>query len=230
MQSFKKYYFGKQKIEPNTFIGGVSSIINTSALVATKLGVIPSRIKAFSIIGSDIQFAVVGGQYTIPGSCFINDNSITYYNDSTGLITGFTGGQEFRNSNIQSVNFPNVTTFNNSILNFYKCTSLVSVSFPKVTRLWTQAFQLCTSLQLVNFPLLTTVGPYVFANNPLLGSVSIPLCSNLGGSPAYNNVFEGIKIGATISVPLSLQTANSGAPDGDLVYASGTRGAIITYV
>ena len=230
MQSLKKFYFGKSKYKPNTFIGGVSGTINTPALVATKLQVSVNRIKAFSIVGSDIQFAVVGGAYTIPASCFINDNSITYYNDSLGLITQFVGGQEFRNSKIQSVNFPNVTTFNNSILNFYNCTSLISVSFPKVTRLWTQAFQLCTSLQSVNFPLLTTTGVLSFANNPLLGSVNIPLCSNLGGSPAYNNVFEGIKIGATISVPLSLQTVNTGAPDGDLVYASGTRGAIITYV
>ena len=230
MQSLKKFYFGKQKVKvPNTFIGGIGATINTPALLAAKLGISVNRIKLFKVTGVDVECAVIGG-YTIPASCFINNTEIKSYIDSNGLVSKFTGGQEFRNSTIQTVNFPNVTTFNNSILNFYNCTSLISVSFPKVTRLWTQAFNLCTSLQLVNFPLLTSVGPYVFAKNPLLDSVSIPLCSNLGGSPAYNNVFEGIKIGAIISVPLSLKTVNAGAPDGDLVYASGTRGAIITYV
>ena len=39
MQSLKKFYFGKSKYKPNTFIGGVSATLNTSALVANKLGI-----------------------------------------------------------------------------------------------------------------------------------------------------------------------------------------------
>lgn len=210
MQSLKKFYFGKQKIKPNTFIGGVSATINTPALVAIKLDVSVSRIKAFKIVGADIEFAVIGGGYTIPASCFINNTEIKSYIDADGLVSQFTGGQEFRNSTIQTVNFPNVTTFNNSILNFYNCVFLTSVSFPKLTRVWTQAFHFCTSLSTIELPLLTVTGPFAFANTSSLSTVNILKCSNLGGFSTYDNVFEGIKIGCTINANISLKTNNAG--------------------
>ena len=229
MQSLKKFYFGKQKLKPNTFIGGVSATLNTPALVAAKLNISVARIKAFKIVGENIEFAVVGGGYTIPASCFINNTEIKSYIDADGLVSEFTGGQEFRNSTIQTVNFPNVTTFNNSILNFYNCVFLTSVSFPKLTRIFTQAFQLCTSLSTIELPLLTVTGTFAFANASSLSILNIPKCSNLGGSSTYNNVFEGIKIGCTINTNISLKTNNAGGVDGDLTYAKNTRLAIVNF-
>ena len=78
MQSLKKFYFGKQKLKPNTFIGGVSATLNTPALVATRLGISVSRIKAFKIVGENIEFAVVGGSYEIPNSAFSGNTNLTF--------------------------------------------------------------------------------------------------------------------------------------------------------
>ena len=122
-----------------------------------------------------------------------------------------------------------MTTFNTSILNFYNCVFLTSVSFPKLTRIYTQAFQLCTSLSTIELPLLTVTGTFAFANASSLSILNIPKCSNLGGSSTYNNVFEGIKIGCTINTNISLKTNNAGGVDGDLTYAKNTRLAIVNF-
>ena len=229
MQSLKKFYFGKQKAKVNTYIGGIGGTINTPALLASRLGISENRIKLFKVTGVDVECAIIGGGYIIPASCFINNTEIKSYIDADGLVSEFTGGQEFRNSTIQTVNFPNVTTFNNSILNFYNCVFLTSVNFPKLTRIWTQAFQLCTSLSTIELPLLTTLGVYAFANTASLSAVNIIKCSNLGGSPTHNNVFENIKIGCTINANISLKTNNAGGADGDLTYAKNTRLAIVNF-
>lgn len=52
----------------------------------------------------------------------------------------------------------------------------------------------------------------------------------MGATTGNDNIFSNIKLGATITVPVALQTIDSGSPDGDLVYANGTRGATIIYI
>lgn len=82
----KKYYLAKTKVQPNTFIGGISGTINTPALVASKLGISASRIKVFSVVGDNIQFAVTGGSYSLPNAAFQNNTDITYFRDAQGKI------------------------------------------------------------------------------------------------------------------------------------------------
>jgi hypothetical protein len=58
----------------------------------------------------------------------------------------------------------------------------------------------------------------------------MPQLLNCGSTTGNNSVFFNVKLNTTITVPIALQTANGGAPDGDLVYAANTRGATIIYV
>lgn len=376
----RKTIFGRTKIKPNTFIGGVSAAINTPTLIANKLGISVSRIKAFSVIGSDIQFAVIGGNYNIPTSAFKNNTTITYFNDSDGLVieinpaafvgaissayyifpnlnkiissTGIGTGVFQNNSslssftapklttivgdytfstlgttatNLVSLNFPMLTgslgantfagqgklvnltigainsiglgcfsgnlklkSFNcshltdvpdnafngckelDSIVNmnlvlaigqdsFRECYSLPNFSAISLVTLGVRSFYFTKSITAYYFPALktincgTSIGTGTFQNSwdvltfnaPVLETINgnycfngwdkatnfyMPMLTTLGTSVGDNGHFGNIKTGATITVKSSLQTANAGAPDGDLVYASGNRGAIIVYV
>lgn len=101
----KKYIFGRGIAKANTFIGGVSATINTPALIASKLGLSESRIKAFKVVGSDIEFAVVGGSYFMRQDTFKDSASLTYFDDRGGLYTTM-DRHPFRGStNIRYLNF-----------------------------------------------------------------------------------------------------------------------------
>lgn len=104
---------GTGNLKVNTYIGGVGGTINTPALLATKLGINVNRIRKFSVVGSDIQCAIIGS-YAIPNDCFtntyLNTSSPTYYLDNTGLVTSL-GGRAFYNSfNTKIHYFPNVSS------------------------------------------------------------------------------------------------------------------------
>ena len=236
MQSLKKFYFGKQKIKPNTFIGGVSATLNTAALVASKLGISVSRIKAFKIVGENIEFAVVGGGYTIPASCFTNNTSITYYLDNDGLVLSIASNGFRECANLANVNFPKCTSISigTGYLAFYRCVSLTSVSFPEVVHVGTQSFQECSLLTSINLPKVTKIGILAFSTLPAINLINIPKCLYLGtnslvNKPGNDNVFLNIKTGCTINTNIALQTNNAGAPDGDLTYAKNTRSAIVNF-
>lgn len=191
MGGLKKYYFGKSKYKPNTFIGGVSATLNTPALVASKLGISVSRIKAFSIIRSDIQFAVIGGSYSMPNSCWKNDTTITYYDDRSGLCTTLID-QSFRsNPNLTFVNFPKLTTINN--YNFEGSALAGTIDFPMVT---------------------TAVGAYLFKN--MVGgavTINLPNTTSIGGTDFLMNIYSK---DVTVNVPLVFKTSNAGKPHASL--------------
>lgn len=417
--------FGRPKAKANTFIGGVSATVNTPAVLAGRLGISVSRIKAFSIKGSNIQFAVTGGTYSIASFAFSGITSLTYFRDTNGLVTSINAGAFYACSNAVEYYFPAVTAITSTTANgnsgtFQNNTSCVSFSFPSlvslsgtgaafdgnsacttfsapslsgtiplysfrnnsnlisitlgaitaiqdsafmgnvkmtgldlstatsigahafngnvamnyvnnmnnVVTISTNAFRGCTSLPAFSansvssigiaafyncssvtsyyLPALTTfetstsagtsgtfqnntsctsfsapnltsitgaggafngnsnmtscnvpslagtIGIYIwlgcsklssltigavttlgdgcFNGCSLLGAVYIPTLATCGSTTGNNNVFNAIKTGCVITVKASLQTANSGAPDGDLVYAATTRGATIVYV
>lgn len=382
MQTLKKFYFGKSKHQPNTFIGGVSSTLSTPALVATKLGINENRIKAFSIIGANIEFAVIGGSYQLPANTFVSDLTITYFDDSEGLIT--TGHANSRFTGCTNLVYIKMKNLRNTGYQFAKgCTSLVEVllteligcgwedfegcinlenignSFQKMTSIGNRTFYNCSKIPSLNLPDVGVVSSnsigscffgmtaLTYLNAPNLRSTvaspttahftaMISNCTNLttaiftslnfigisfakgatslvnldlssvtkaaiqrsfydtpnlsnltmqnittlvggtyqcfynskanivdlskvtntslinsdtfenstglisldltcytttlGSTALNNNILRLIKTGVNITVKTALQTCNAGAPDGDLVYASGTRGATITYV
>lgn len=413
MGSLKKYYFGKSKFIVNTFIGGVSATINTPALVASRLGIAVSRVKGFSIIGADIQFAITGGNYNIQGGAFQNNTEITYYHDADGLVTSmgnyafryasnlyevklknllivsangfdgtalrgmnndFTSVKQVGNAtaagafyNISSsiptvINLPNLvtctgvgaqanfgghatlsnnltfnvplalmtsnagkpdlalstpslravninyigydddSTFNTEIGNYtggftnkglfaqflgtigsgailnwrvdgldIKCKILANYTISGsrfstntlishyydldglITMIGSNAFYRASNFKNIKIKNATTLNSYSLRESGFVGdnsdfasltfaglevftgcisviNINFPAMTNLGGSVVNNGVFNGIKTGAKITVPIALQTINAGAPDGDLVYAQSSRGATIIYV
>ena len=166
MQTLKKFYFGRQKLKPNTFIGGIGSIINTPALLAARLGISVNRIKLFKITGVDVECAVVGGSYTMPMDAWSgNTTGITYFDDIEGKCTSFQP-HPFRSNN-------------NTILRAF---------FPKCTQVLRQTFQGAGVIKVIYMPLLTTIPEQnnIFATgsrptiylNPFLAT------SNTGGEDA----------------------------------------------
>ena len=236
MQSLKKFYFGKQKIKPNTFIGGIGGTINTPALLASRLGISVNRIKAFKITGLDVECAIIGGSYTIPIDCFKFNTSITYYLDNDGLVLGINSNGFRECANLANVNFPKCTSISIGFgyLAFYRCVSLTSVSFPEVVHVGTQSFTECSLLTSINLPKATKIGVFAFSTLPAITLINIPKCLYLGNnilanSPGNGNVFLNIKTGCTINTNIALKTNNAGAPDGDLTYAKNTRSAIVNF-
>ncbi|WP_278035880.1 leucine-rich repeat protein [Flavobacterium nitratireducens] len=218
MNKNKKFYLAKTKIQPNTFIGGVSASINTAALVASKLGISASRIKAFSVIGSDIQFAVTGGSYVIPNSAF-QSSTITYYNDVSGLCTSV-GSSGFRYCTFQYCTFPAVTKIGQH--GFGNVTFLSDVTFPawndvgsnehcffgaKFTNFYAPA--------MVN---LNKVGnSQVFNSCQVTGEMVLANLAVIGSSVSTNSsTFSSMTGGGILRVPVSLLTVNGGYPDPDL--------------
>lgn len=138
---------------------------------------------------------------------FTSDSTITHFFDFDGRVLSIAWGGFQYCTNFKNIRVKNVT----SLSSFqFRSSGLVfdNSDLSSVITVGTEAFLGCTSILFITLPLVT----------------------NLGGNSASNNVFTNIKTGATITVPIALQTINSGAPDGDLVYASGTRGATIIYV
>jgi hypothetical protein len=214
---------------PNTFIGGVAATINTPALIASKLGIAVDRIKSFSIIGNDIQFAVIGN-YNIPNACFMNNSSLTYFLDNGGLVLKIDSNGFRACVNLSNINFPkcNEICIGSGFLSFYQCSSLVNVSFPECLRVWTQSFASCSLLKIIDLPKLTETGPNIFSECISLEMVNMKKCISLslGGD---NLVFSNIKSGCIINVNIFLKTSNGGVADGDLLYAKNSRNAIVNF-
>lgn len=229
----RKTIFGRNKIKPNTFIGGVSATLNTPALVAAKLGISVSRIKAFSIIGSDIQFTVIG-DYIIKNSCFVNDVNITYYRDEDNLVVGidgrafrscisltliktdnalFCGDESITNTKVSELFFPNMLSFTGAYGSFRINPELKKIDCPKVTSCsWSYSgIDFCPKLELANLPKLSLLR---------------------GGTNSSNSnyVFSGSKVGFTLNVAVGALTSNSGNLDRDVSFAINNRSAIVNYI
>lgn len=194
MSLLRKTVFGRQKA--NTFIGGVSSVIDTASKLALKIGVIEARILKFKIAGEDISCFISGGNYTIKSSAFENDPNITYYNDKSGLVNSI-GDYAFRADTLvikklNSVNFFNCINLSpyifynqNQLENaelynlesigefaFYKV-PLLKIDYPNCGLIGRYAFQDVTTSTSINLPLASTIGEYAFLNNTSTTSVTL---------------------------------------------------------
>lgn len=105
MGSSRSTVFGRQPWI-NTIIGGVAGTISSKSALATKLGISESIIKRFEIVGSDVQ-AHISSDYSIVGSAFASNTSITSYNDMDSHCTSF-GSNAFNGAtNLANVYAPN---------------------------------------------------------------------------------------------------------------------------
>jgi len=201
----------------NTFIGGVSSVINTPALLAAKLQNYPSginldvsKIFGFTIVGSDIE-------------CYIG---IDFQIKLDAFNTGGTG------------NVPNILTsfnhsgdklkklFNNS---FRGQTNLISIKPDSVVNIGSSVFFGCTGLQSAEFINVIDINIQVFYNCVNLQTVNISKCTNIGLFRTNENVFYNCPSSINIYAESTMATINGGLEEGDLAYAR-ARGGTIIYV
>ncbi|WXK52403.1 leucine-rich repeat protein [Flavobacterium ginsenosidimutans] len=161
------------------------------------------------------------------GRCFENASKMTtfYAPNLAGSLasTSFSGCSALNSFTAGPITSLEVSCFSG-------CSSLTSLTFNDVISVGATTFNNCTGLTDLTINNATSIGSQTFNNCTNINIISLRSLTICGGSTANNNVFSGIKIGCNITVPIALQTINSGAPDGDLVYASGTRGATIIYV
>jgi len=162
------------------------------------------------------------------------------------------GSNVFLNSGVTSISLPSLTTMNfgafsqaNNLISaslpkvlnisseaFLGCDNLVSVLAPKATTVGGSAFESCSSLITIDFPLVTTIGGAAFDSCTALTTVNLPSVTNLGGTPGNDNVFVGITGNTiTLTVPVAMQTINSGNPDGDITnLLTNNPGSTVNYI
>ena len=205
MQSLKKFYFGKSKYKPNTFIGGVSGTINTKELLASRLAVSVASIKLFVIKGLDIE-AHVSQNYGFNSDAFFNNHQITYFRDIDGKVLNLNSSNVFRSaSNLVEVYFPNVvraTTIesNGNVPAFRDCTSLTTVYMPNLTKIEWSMFQGCTSLVSLNLPKVDSVRIYGLNGCTNLTTVSFPLLTEIRSFGFINSKISTINFPNLISI------------------------------
>lgn len=196
----------------NTFIGGVSSTISTSAQLATKLGVSNNRIRNFVVVGSDIKCKIIGTYHT--GNYFFPDgrnNTTTYYLDNDGLITDV--GYVRNYPVLKQFYHPNALSM--SVGYYGRESAILNIAyFPKLTSCLQAAF-------------------YGFMEGKQAGlkcRIYIPLCTTMA-TPTTGQVFGGggANSNTTIYCHPSLATNNGGMPDNDIAYAI-SQGATVRYV
>ncbi|MDP5202253.1 leucine-rich repeat protein, partial [Flavobacterium sp. DG2-3] len=110
------------------------------------------------------------------------------------------------------------------------CASLNDFTVGPITSIGPSCFSGCSSLTSLTLNDLTSIGTNAFYNCSSINNINLRSLTTCGDTTANNNVFFGIKLGCNITVPVALQIANAGEPDGDLVYAQTSRNAIIYYV
>jgi len=202
----RKTIFGRSKIKPNTFIGGVSATLNTPGLLATTLGINVSKIKAFSIVGDNIQCTIVG-KYSMKNNAFYQNKNITYFNDPEGLVEYLNQGCFSGVTKITSLVFPGLIA---TLAEIDRYSSINNYDFPNC-------------LSLANSTWHNT-------NNNKTITVNIPKCTSIGSSLEDNGVFCKWQrtVKWIITAHASMQTINAGSPDGDLIGLN--PGSTVTYV
>lgn len=202
----------------NTFIGGVSSTISTSAQLATKLGISNNRIRNFVVVGSDIKCKIVGS-YAIPEYSFFF-NSLPYtpashYKDIDGLVTSvgywafYYGGSN--GALTSDIEFKNAITLGAAVFSFGGKRILLK----NANTIGNACFYGSSTLEVIYIPNVTTIGADVGMQDGY-----------------YQRVFllEGLSFAnLKIYAHPSMATINAGGVEGDLANAI-SRGATVRYV
>lgn len=209
---------------------GAYMFYGCSSLTSVNLS-ITGFVGNYAFVGTKITSINLTNATLIGPSAFAG---VTTLNIGINMPFGTTlGSGAFSNSGITSFN-SNCTFIDKGA--FLNCASLVYVDIPECTTITSSifgegVFKNCTSILTINAPNLTTINnTNTFSNCSSIETIYMPLLTALGSTLGNDSSFNYIKLGATITVAASLATVNTGSPDGDLVYASGTRGATIIYI
>lgn len=136
----------------------------------------------------DIVVTAIGNTDNSAEDGIVTRTSTEYTNDRIKSIGQYAF---YRNSSLESVNFPLVTTINQYAFGY--CTKLKDIDFPSLRTLGSYAFQNC-SLKSVEFPSLTKMNTAPFTGCSALTSIILPgstICelgssNSLSGTPIAN--------------------------------------------
>lgn len=198
------YIFAPPAPVYNTYIGGVAGTISTASALAAKLGISVGAISNFAIVGGDIKCKITGS-YAMPDNAFLNNTEITYFSDNSIV-------NEIKSSC------------------FYNCPKLSWISMSGVLSITgVNSFRDTPKLQEIYFPNCTAIANNAFYNgdNIKLKTYAFPKLTNLGSTVGNNNVFYDYTQNAKLICPVSLQTVNSGSPDGDIQALLTGSGAVV---
>jgi len=198
-------------LQPNTFMGGVSSVIPNKEELARILGISSSAIPIFLVVGENVE-ANITANYDLlwrfePGV----PEAATYFADYGGKCTQDHGYANF---------FKMKWVYHSAdiILNL-SYFSVSTVGFPV--------------LEKIDLPAVTAAvsGEFNVNANSVLNHLYIPNITALGVDATNNNVFGSsvFPSGCRVYVHPSLETNNAGSPDGDIAFII-SKGAYVRYV
>jgi hypothetical protein len=236
---------------PNLTSIGTYAFQGTATLLSINISNVTTiEANCFENCTSLTGFLTLNSLTTMSGGNHFKNTKITSFSAPNLTTLGSAAFQD--NTFLQSVNIPNIVTLND--LCFRGCTSLTSsltlnslttmnggshflftkitsFSAPNLTNIGIASFNAMTLLTTFSAPKVTTIGSWAFENCSAITSFNLSKVTTLGASNTANNsVFNNIKTGCSITVPIAMQTINAGGVEPDLLYAQNTRGATIIYV
>jgi len=220
MRSQRRLYRNQSGISigaPNTFIGGVASVLNTPELVASKLSYLDDTnlssndVYNFTITGNDISF-FIGINFKIGIDAFWHGG--TEWNHGA-ILTHFRHNDVFLKE-IRDNGFTNQI----NLLDF----KIESVEILKVDSL------IQTGAKKYELPNCVSVTRGCFAFLPNVETIYLPVCVTYGNLLDVGQVFLSSKTKFRLYPEPSMATINAGAEEGDIAYARNTLFAKIGYV
>jgi hypothetical protein len=178
----------------------------TSTLTAVDLPAVTSAGTACFALCEALEVVIMPSLVSAGESCFSSCSSLAY------------------------IEFESLVTAGTSCFGY--CDSLISVEADLLATVGEECFKDCTSFVAPYFSSLETIGAGCFYGCTAMTSLHISACTALGTTVGNDDVFASIAdITATITVPIALQTCDTGAPDGDLVsFLAGNPLSTVTYV
>jgi hypothetical protein len=215
MGSLKKYYFAKSKGEPNTFIGGVSSVVTSANVLATFLAISVARVKKFTIVGSDVQCRIIGGSYPLTITNNASNTAlrtlITYFQDNDGLVSNISASCFALTTKLARVYLPGVTTATNAFI--FQDVNVIGC--------------------IVEMPNCISIPNSFFGNYSVTTTkiTVLPKCINFGSTELNNTIFSTATARSMrLYAPVSKQTSNAGGVEGDVAAVAAGVGASVVFV
>jgi hypothetical protein len=179
--------------ETNTYIGGISSSVNSASALASKLRYYPngstlstSAIRDFKIVGSDIE-ATIDVDYEMYNFTFNGDSNLTYYKDTGGKCKVLQKASFSQVPNCRLLYFPNVIRIDPTPTNWsFQGPAIKRMYFPKCVK-WGANHQQEAAMFRNNYsgtfkvyaePTMATInaggeeGDLAYAKNTLSGTVN----------------------------------------------------------
>jgi hypothetical protein len=184
-------------------------IIRCNNLVTANLSSLTSLTEIYVADNPVLQNINIQNTTAVDGGIYIdNCPQLTTVNaaalKSIGQAFGSTYGLEIKNSGINSLNFPLLTSVAGKIY-LYNNSALSTASFPKITRLGEFTADVNMALSTIDLPLLNQAGDLAITNNYNLTAVNLPVLSIAQSIGISNtNQLTSISLPTLVSVDKSV--------------------------